>query len=144
MPQKKTFGEYFTENMNALGLPAPNSLFGMTATAIGTIKTLSDLIIKFGPAVTLLEVLKTAPTLAIGASELSTVGSATLASFYFGACIGSLAVATGQVTSGGYSITDLFASASSIGIRHTQWMHDAFHQVVYAKASGRRMIARSA
>ena len=143
MPQK-TFGEYFRENMNALGLPAPNSLFGTAATATATIKTLSDLVIKFGTRVTLLELLRTVPALATGASELSTLGSAALATFYLGACIGSLAVATGQVTSGGYSISDLFASAGRIGIHRAPWMHDAFHQVSQAKASGRRVIARSA
>jgi hypothetical protein len=143
MPQK-TFGQYFKENMNALGLPAPDSLFGTAATATGTIKTLSDLVIKFGTSVTLAELLRTSPSLAAGASELSTVGSAALATFYLGACIGSLAVATGQATSGGYSISDLFASARGIGIYHAPWMHDVFSEVTHAKASGRRMIVRSA
>jgi hypothetical protein len=87
--QQKSFYQYFKQNMNALGLPAPDSLFGTLGAATGTITTLANLVLKFGPKVTLTEVLGSAPSLAIRASEIGVVAGAMLATYYLGACIGS-------------------------------------------------------
>ena len=45
------FYKYFKENMEALGLAAPESLFGMLKTAIGTAATILSQIDKYGPRV---------------------------------------------------------------------------------------------
>lgn len=43
-----SFYSYFKENMEALGLPAPESLYGTAATALATLSTLNTLFEKFG------------------------------------------------------------------------------------------------
>ena len=43
------FYKYFKENMEALGLAAPESLFGTLQTAIGTAATILSQIDKYGP-----------------------------------------------------------------------------------------------
>jgi len=45
------FYEYFKENMDALGLPAPSSLFGNAQLATATAATLIGLVEKFGKRV---------------------------------------------------------------------------------------------
>jgi hypothetical protein len=123
---EKTFYFYFKENMNALGLPAPESLFGTASTAVATIISLAAPIEKYGTNATMGQLASmTAATGAAGATgsaaaaiiiEKATVIAGCLLSFYVGACIGSLAVATGKSLSGGLSIADLFACAKSHGI----------------------------
>lgn len=39
---KKSFYDYFKENMNAIGLPAPISFFGQIGTATGSIAVMSS------------------------------------------------------------------------------------------------------
>lgn len=51
------FYEYFKENMEALGLPAPESLYGNLATATATASTLLSQMDKFGKTVTVGEVI---------------------------------------------------------------------------------------
>jgi hypothetical protein len=46
------------------------------------------------------------------------------AAFYVGACIGSLAVATGKTLSGGLSIADLFAAADRHNVPTGPWLSD--------------------
>lgn len=114
---QKTFYGYFKENMEGLGLPAPDTLFGTLATATATISAIVVGIEKFGTAVTIGEL--------IGAGILSEqllAIAALSAAFYVGACIGSLAVATGRYFSGGLSIADLFACATAHGIATPKWL----------------------
>jgi len=110
------FYEYFKENMDGLGLDAPETLFGSLGTAYGTLQTLVSAIDKFGTRVTVLEV--------IGASTqveaLIAVGAVSAAG-YAGACIGSFAVATGRTLSGGTSIADVMETASAYGLNRT-WL----------------------
>ena len=124
---EKTFYFYFKENMNSLGLPAPESLFGKLTTAVASIGTMASYVKTYGNTVTVSEMLGTLPGAAAGAgggtagvaaavSEVTFAFGALAASFYVGACIGSLAVATGKSLSGGFSIADLFACAKSHGI----------------------------
>jgi len=110
-PSRKTFYEYFKKNMDALGAPCPRTLFDSAMTATATIKTLVTEASKYGPGVTVAE-------LAVAGTGLEQLGlaSAGLASLYIGACIGSLAVATGRSLSGGYSIQDLLCTAHKHGI----------------------------
>ena len=46
------FYKYFKENMGALGLTAPDSLFGTAQLAVGSAMTLVGLVEKFGKKVT--------------------------------------------------------------------------------------------
>jgi len=51
------FYKYFKENMEALGLPAPESLFGNAQLAIGTASTLVALVERLGKKVTVMELI---------------------------------------------------------------------------------------
>lgn len=117
----KSFYTYFKENMQSLGLPAPESLFNNVATATATTAAIAAAVENFGANVTIGEL--------IGAGTLSegllVVGACT-AAFYVGACIGSLAVATGRYFSGGLSIGDLFSCAKSHGIKTSYWLQKTY------------------
>jgi hypothetical protein len=101
------FYKYFKENMDGLGLPAPESLFTTTQTASGTAATLLGAIEKFGTKITVRE--------AIGAGTkmegLMIIGACS-ASYYVGAVIGSLAVASGRSIAGGTSLADVLFVAT--------------------------------
>lgn len=100
------FYRYFKENMDSLGLPAPESLFGTLQITIGTLTVLLNNIDKFGKTVTVGELIGTGTRL----EKLATM-AAISAAFYVGACIGSLAVATGRTLGGGRDIADVLLLA---------------------------------
>lgn len=100
------FYKYFKQNMESLGLPAPENLFGTFQTAVATATTLLAQIDKFGKAVTLRELARAGTNL-----ERLAVLSACSAAFYVGAVIGSIAVATGRSLSGGATIADVLFTA---------------------------------
>ncbi|WP_416421772.1 hypothetical protein RAM80_17660 [Pseudomonas sp. App30] len=101
-----SFYDYFKENMESMGLPAPESLFGTLSAAVGTASTLLTQIDKFGKTVTLGELISAGTRL----EKLAVIGACS-AAFYVGAVIGSIAVATGRSLSGGLSIADVLAIA---------------------------------
>jgi hypothetical protein len=101
------FYRYFRENMASLNLPAPRSLFATGKQAKETIGAIAGAVRAFGTRATVGEIVGTIPSLS-AAGDLLTLGSAVSASFYVGACIGSLAVATGRTVSGGKQIADFF------------------------------------
>lgn len=101
------FYKYFKENMEALGLSAPDSLFGSQQLAIGTISTILAFTDKFGTRVTVLDMIGAGTKL-----ELLAAVGAVGAAYYAGAAIGSLAVAAGRTLSGGTSIADVLFEAS--------------------------------
>lgn len=108
------FYEYFKENMEALGLPAPESLYGNLATATATASTLLSQMDKFGKTVTVGEVIGAGTRL-----EQLGVVAALSAAFYVGAVIGSIAVATGRSLAGGTSIGDVLSTARTYNLdRH--------------------------
>jgi len=82
------FGKAFTANMSALGLPAPSSLFGTIQAAASNIATMLGALKTLGPGATVAELIGATTAL----EALSVVGALS-ASFYCGACIGSLIVA---------------------------------------------------
>lgn len=86
--QCKTFYVAFKDNMDALGLPAPTSLFAAQQTAIGTLATLLGTLRTLGSTATVGELIGATTGL-----ELLAAASALGASFYVGAVIGSLVVA---------------------------------------------------
>jgi hypothetical protein len=102
------FYRYFKENMDSLGLRAPESLFGSLTTAVGTATTLLTQVDKFGKTVTLGELIKAGTRL----EKLAVVGTCS-AAFYAGAVIGSIAVAAGRTLSGGTSLADVLFFASN-------------------------------
>jgi hypothetical protein len=110
------FYRYFKENMDALGLPAPESLFATVQTAVATVTVLLSNIDKFGKTVTVGEL--------IGAGtrvEKLTVVAALSAAFYAGACIGSLAIATGRTLAGGASLADVLLVARTYQLERS-WL----------------------
>jgi hypothetical protein len=135
MAKAKTFYQYFEENMRAMGLPAPSSLFGSLTTATATIGAMATYVKTYGTTTTVSEMLLTLPGAAAGAGG-GAVGAAAVASegllvmgalsaaFYVGACIGSLAVATGRTLAGGLSIADCFFVADKHGIPTGSWLMD--------------------
>lgn len=98
--------------MRELGLPAPADMFGTLATALSTIGSINAAVEKFGARITVREL--------IGAglrSEQLMAAGALSASFYLGATVGSLAVATGRSLSGGVSLADVFLAMDEHDIR---------------------------
>jgi hypothetical protein len=100
------FYMYFKENMDALGLPAPEGLFGSHNAAVGNAAVLMSQIDKPGRGVTMREI-------AVAGTRLEGLGviGACSAAFYVGAIIGSIAVATGRCASGGTALADVLFAA---------------------------------
>ena len=110
------FQRYFKENMEALGLPAPDSLFGSVQSAVTTVTVLLASIDKFGQRITIAELIGAGTRL----EKLGMIGTLS-AAFYAGACIGSLAVATGRSLSGGASVADVLLYAR-VNHLHRPWL----------------------
>jgi hypothetical protein len=101
------FYKYFKENMDGLGLPAPESLFGTVQAAVGSASVILGMVDKFGKRVTVGELIG-AGTRLEGLAVISTCAAA----FYVGAVVGSIAVATGRSVADGASLSDVFATVS--------------------------------
>ncbi len=97
------FNKYFTENMNALGLEVPSGLFASYDKALTTVTALASALHTLGKGATMAELVGAT----VGVEQLMVVG-AVGGTFYVGACVGSLAVASGRSISCGNSISDLF------------------------------------
>jgi hypothetical protein len=100
------FYESFKENMEAVGLPAPQSLFGSVSAAVGNAAAMLVQIDTLGKGVTIGAL--------IGAGvRLDGLGaiSGRDAAFYAGAVIASLAVATGNSLAGGTCLADVLFTA---------------------------------
>ncbi len=93
---EEPFYKAFKENMDLMGLPCPNTLFGTITTASATIGALANAVKTLPTTATLGEVLLSFPIGAAAAGvatavvELTTLFGALCGSFYLGACIGSL------------------------------------------------------
>jgi hypothetical protein len=116
------FYKYFKENMDALNLPAPESLYGSITTAHASITTMLIYTDKFGPRVTVMEMIGAGTSL----ERLATVG-AVQGAYYIGAAIGSLAVATGRTLAGGTSLSDVLFEASRWSLKR-DWLLPLLHQ----------------
>jgi hypothetical protein len=110
------FHRYFKENMEALGLPAPDSLFGTLQSSLATVTVLLASIDKFGKTATIADLIGAGTRL----EQLGMIGTLS-AAFYAGACIGSLAVATGRSMSGGTSVADVLLYARTHHL-HRPWL----------------------
>lgn len=130
------FYKYFKENMEALGLSAPDSLFGTLQTAIGTAATILTQVDKYGPRVTVGELVRGATRL----EQLAYLGSV-CAAFYLGAVIGSIAVATGRSLAGGTTITDVLFVATRYDLNRA-WLPSVLYRwpcLYDSKLSARNM-----
>ncbi|SDG13781.1 MULTISPECIES: hypothetical protein [unclassified Duganella] len=110
------FYKYFKENMEALGLPAPENLYGNLQLAINTAMTLVGYVEKFGTKVTVREMIGAG----IRGEKLLTVWTMG-ASYYVGAVIGSIAVAAGRSLAGGTSLADVLIRAQMNHL-HRPWL----------------------
>lgn len=110
------FYRYFKENMDNLGLDCPETLFATKSTAVNTAITILSAIQQHGSKVTVAELIGAGT----GLEKLIYLG-ALRASFYVGAVIGSIAVATGRSLAGGTSLADVLAEARSNHL-HRPWL----------------------
>ncbi|MRW88744.1 hypothetical protein GJ699_01950 [Duganella sp. FT80W] len=110
------FYKYFKENMDSLGLDCPETLFATKGAAIQTATTLLSAIQQHGSKVTVSELIGAGT----GLEKLIYLG-ALRASFYAGAVVGSIAVATGRTLAGGTSLSDVLISARSNNL-HRPWL----------------------
>jgi len=97
--------------MNALGLPVPAGLFDTQNAAIANASAILAALKTVGAKATLAEI--AGATVAL--EKLAVLGALS-ASFYLGAVVGSIAVATGKYLSCGSSIADFFAIAEKDGL----------------------------
>lgn len=127
------FYEYFAENMKALHLPAPESLFGTVTTATATIGSMIKYIQLYGTKATVREMILTLPGafagagkgcvgFATAASEAIVVIGAVSAAYYVGACIGSLAIATKKYFCTEVSIGECLTTAVFHGLETPSWL----------------------
>lgn len=114
------FYKYFRENMQALGMDAPESLYGTAMSVLGVIKTLEAAMDKLGPDATVRELLG-----ATKRSEKLLVIGAMSGAIYVGALIGSLAVAAGRSLAGGTSLADALSMAIGNGT-YRPWLVSTF------------------
>lgn len=94
MPTCPSFSQAFQDNMTALNLPVPTTLFATVQTTLASVTSMMTVLKTVGPDATVAELIGATTKL----EALSVVGSV-LASAYLGAVIGSLMVATGAATS---------------------------------------------
>ncbi len=106
---EKTFGDYFSDCMESMGIPVPSSLFTSIATAKATIAAIAGAVAKFGAEATIGEIALTGLGAGVSTAvvEWMIALGALSASFLVGAMIGCLASATGEWMSGGYSLGDV-------------------------------------
>jgi hypothetical protein len=116
------FYQYFRQNMQSLGLPAPESLFGNLQTALANAATFIAHIDKFGRRITVGEMLGAG----LRAEKLGMIATLS-ASFYVGAVIGSIAVATGRAISGGVSLADVLWDIRCNGL-YRPWLADTMRR----------------
>ena len=135
------FKKYFKENMNELGLKVPSGLFDSSKKAIETAGLILGTLKLLGKGATMAEV--AGATIAL---EKLAVLSALSASYYVGAVIGSIAVASGRSLGCGYRISDMITLLENNNLKFNNWnsfymMHPEildkghkFRKVYYAKA----------
>ncbi|UMR29267.1 hypothetical protein MJ904_19575 [Massilia sp. MB5] len=117
-----TFYGYFKENMEALGLPAPEGVFANLQTATANASTLLAYIDKYGKKVTIGELLGAGMRL----EKLATVGALS-AAYYAGAVVGSIAVAGGRSLAGGVSLGEVLYRIQSRGLWRA-WLVRLLHK----------------
>jgi len=133
--KQKDFYGYFKENMEALGLDAPISLYRGQAEVASKIATILAAFKTLGREVTIAELVGATTGL-----EKLLVYGALRASWYAGAVIGSFAVAAGRYAANGTSISDVMMEIRRNGIIPPHWlyMHLARHPEILDKKHSSR------
>lgn len=116
------FYRYFKENMDGLGLPAPESLYGSLQTAVANAAVFAGHLDKFGKTITVAEMVGAGTRL----EQLGVVATLS-AAFYVGAVTGSIAVATGRTLSGGTSLADVLMLARRRNL-YRHWLRHSLHR----------------
>lgn len=98
------FGEYYAENMHALGLNTPKGMYENFQLALGNASLMLGAISTAGKGATMTEL-----ALATFKAEKVAVSLGLGAAGYVGASIGSMAVASGRVLGCGSRIADMFS-----------------------------------
>ncbi|MAA76143.1 MAG: hypothetical protein CMN28_15740 [Salinisphaeraceae bacterium] len=96
------FGKYFRENMAGLGLPVPATLFDNFNAAVANATLMANTLSTLGAGATVGEVIG-----ATVALEKLGVVAGLGASYYLGAVVGSIAVASGRSLGCGRSLADV-------------------------------------
>ena len=110
------FKKYFIENMTALGLPVPSSLFDTYQTAVATASTIVATLATLGKGATMAELIGAT----VGLEKLAVAASIGAAA-YTGAVIGSIAVASGRSLGCGTSISDVFVLTHQKDLQFDGW-----------------------
>ncbi|AZZ93498.1 hypothetical protein EUZ85_23350 [Hahella sp. KA22] len=116
------FYKYFKENMNALGMPAPDSLFGTYNAAIANASLILGTFKTLGSQATMAEIIGATTGL-----EALGVAAALGAAGYAGAVVGSIAVASGRSLSCGSRIADMFAFIEEHDLQFPGWKSFYLH-----------------
>lgn len=110
------FRKYFVENMTALGLPVPSSLFDTHQTAVATAGAIAATLATLGKGATMAELIGAT----VGLEKLAVAASIGAAA-YTGAVIGSIAVASGRSLGCGASISDVFVLTHQKNLQFNGW-----------------------
>ena len=108
------FKKYFNENMQALGLPVPSTLFDNVTAAIANAGLVLEAVHTLGKGATMAEVIRATTGL-----EKLKVAASLGAAYYVGAVIGSIAVASGRVFGCGSRIADVLCLCDVTGCHLT-------------------------
>lgn len=120
--QTKSFGAYYVENMEALGLPVFAKARDNGAAIYGHVVAMAGTIKAIGKGATLSELLG-----ATFFSEKLAIGAGFYASFYVGAAIGSLAVATGRTAGCSSQMIDTFSYVQKNKLQFQGWQQILAH-----------------
>lgn len=116
--QQGDWHDYLSENMDALGLMTPDTIFKGAALSIGTLKSLEAAYATFSGVE--ISALIYDGAVSITASEGLTIAAAGMAAFYTGALIGSMAVASQRSLTCGKRLSDYFAMMPQAGFTDAQ------------------------
>ena len=106
------FGQYIDNNMSSLNLPMPSTIFETIGSMTAVATAIAEVIEINGTSISLYQSLKKISS----AKKALSVSVGLSASYYLGALIGSMAVATGRCLSGGATIADAIWTAREMGI----------------------------
>lgn len=106
------FGQYIDNNMSSLNLPIPSTIFETIGSMTAIATAIAEVIEINGTSISLYQALQKISS----AKKALSVSTGISASFYLGALIGSMAVATGKCISNGATISDALWTAREMGI----------------------------
>jgi hypothetical protein len=143
-PKQSGWFSYFKENMEALGLPVPTSLYGGQTMVTGALASLVGVQSRFGSTVTVGELLKAGTK-----ADALVVVAGVSASWYLGGAVGSAAVATGRHLACGTRMIDAISYAGRNGmltpaIQHQLVAHPEIYDTTRRNRSLYGLLARAA